>query len=516
MVRILQILLIFISTQIVFSQDEKLELSSTVDSTTIKVGQQFNYIIKAEAEKLTDLVFPEKFNFSPFEIADEFPLDTSFFKGKKSIIKKFRLTNFEEGFYSIKPQQILFNNKKYFTDSIKVEVRTIKVDTVSKKFFDIKNIILNKEQRVPLTTYLSSLLILVLGSLIIFFLYKKFKNHVYNKSDFKTPFENAIDELVNLEKETLESQNDFKSFYSKLTLIAKEYLENDIEISARESTSKELIDKINLLNDSKKINISNEIIESFNNILNNADLVKFAKFIPEQGVASNDNVVLKSFILNTKKSIPNNIEQENEQKKLIELRYNQMIKNRKIKYSVISIFILFLTFSSSLIVLFGPPNFDSFLVFNNDKKILKQDWITSVYTGLNLSIDTPDALLRSPDSTINKLSFISKNKNLEINLITEKIDENSDPINELLDDFKQRNYINVITKQEDFKTIDGDQGIKIFGSFDNEDIKEKRDYSIILFVINKLSIKIELIFERKNLSLETASKRVIKSIKFIK
>jgi len=133
-----------------------------------------------------------------------------------------------------------------------------------------------------------------------------------------------------------------------------------------------------------------------------------------------------------------------------------------------------------------------------------------------LSIDTPDALLRSPDSTINKLSFISKNKNLEINLITEKIDENSDPINELLDDFKQRNYINVITKQEDFKTIDGDQGIKIFGSFDNEDIKEKRDYSIILFVINKLSIKIELIFERKNLSLETASKRVIKSIKFIK
>ena len=114
------------------------------------------------------------------------------------------------------------------------------------------------------------------------------------------------------------------------------------------------------------------------------------------------------------------------------------------------------------------------------------------------------------------MSFISKNKNLEINLITEKIDENSDPINELLDDFKQRNYINVITKQEDFKTIDGDQGIKIFGSFDNENIKEKRDYSIILFVINKLSIKIELIFERKNLSLETASKRVIKSIKFIK
>ena len=37
--------------------------------------------------------------------------------------------------------------------------------------------------------------------------------------------------MVSLEKETLDSQNDFKLFYSKLTQIAKEYLENDIKIS---------------------------------------------------------------------------------------------------------------------------------------------------------------------------------------------------------------------------------------------------------------------------------------------
>ena len=230
MVRLFQILIIVFSIQINFSQEEKLELSSSVDSTSIKVGQQFNYIIKAESEKIVDLVFPEKFNFSPFEIAEEFPVDTSFFKGKKTLTKKFKLTNFEEGLYSIKPQQILFQNKAYFTDSFAIEVRTIKVDTVSKKFFDIKEIILNKEQRTPLSKYLFSILILLVGSLIVFLLYKKFKNHVYNKNDFKTPFENAIDELVSLEKETLDSQNDFKLFYSKLTQIAKEYLENEEEL----------------------------------------------------------------------------------------------------------------------------------------------------------------------------------------------------------------------------------------------------------------------------------------------
>ena len=218
MVRLFQILFIVFTIHSSFSQDEELEISSSVDSISIKVGQQFNYLIKAESEKISGLEFPEEFNFSPFVIAEEFPIDTSFFKGKKALIKKFKLTNFDEGFYFIKPQQVLFNSKLYFTDSIQIEVRTIEVDTVSKKFFDIKEIILNNEERISLYKYLFSLIILCFGSIFLYLFYKKFKNHIYNKNDFKTPFENAIDELVDLEKETLNNQNEFKSFYSKLTL----------------------------------------------------------------------------------------------------------------------------------------------------------------------------------------------------------------------------------------------------------------------------------------------------------
>ena len=95
--KLVQIILIFFIIQSGFTQQEIIIGSTSVDSTEIKVGQQFNYIIKAESEKIVDLVFPEKFNFSPFEIAEEFPVDTSFFKGKKTLTKKFKLTNFEEG-----------------------------------------------------------------------------------------------------------------------------------------------------------------------------------------------------------------------------------------------------------------------------------------------------------------------------------------------------------------------------------------------------------------------------------
>ena len=99
---------------------------------------------------------------------------------------------------------------------------------------------------------------------------------------------------------------------------------------------------------------------------------------------------------------------------------------------------------------------------------------------------------------------------------TNKIDENSDPVIELIEDFKERNFINVITKKEEYKTIEGNQGIKIFGSFDDDNLNKKREYVSILFVVNKSSIKLELIFDRKNESLKTVTERVIGSLKFIK
>lgn len=84
MVRLIQIFILLFFFQSSFSQDE-LSIFSDVDSTSIKVGQQFTFSIKVESENIEGIMFPEKYNFSPFEIAEEFKLDTTFFKGKKSL-----------------------------------------------------------------------------------------------------------------------------------------------------------------------------------------------------------------------------------------------------------------------------------------------------------------------------------------------------------------------------------------------------------------------------------------------
>ena len=58
--------------------------------------------------------------------------------------------------------------------------------------------------------------------------------------------------------------------------------------------------------------------------------------------------------------------------------------------------------------------------------------------------------------------------------------------------------------------------LKLFGSFDDNNLNKKRDYISILFVINKTSIKLELIFDRKNENLKAVTERVLNSLKFNK
>ena len=140
-------LLLFFSFGSIFSQSNDPIISTKIDTTTIKVGEQISYEIKIESNDIGDVFFPEKYQFSPFVIAEEFPLDTIDFQRKKSISKKFRLTNFDEGVFVIKPQEIIFGNKKLYSDSLLIEVLTVEVDTVSKKFFDIKEINQTKESK---------------------------------------------------------------------------------------------------------------------------------------------------------------------------------------------------------------------------------------------------------------------------------------------------------------------------------------------------------------------------------
>ena len=60
------------------------------------------------------------------------------------------------------------------------------------------------------------------------------------------PFDRAIEELKALENERLSAQEEYKKYYSRLTDVVRRYLEEEAKIDALESTSEELLIKLEL------------------------------------------------------------------------------------------------------------------------------------------------------------------------------------------------------------------------------------------------------------------------------
>ena len=191
-----------------------------------------------------------------------------------------------------------------------IDISTIEVDTVSKKFFDIKNIIpVSKNNEGWWKKYFITISFIA----IIFLLWILYKNsNFFNSKEIKItpPIEKAIQALQHLDFEKLNSQSDYKLYYSKLTEIVKAYLEEDVKMDAVESTTNELIEKLKLLKDAGQLDISEETLKNFRSVLSTADLVKFAKSNPGSDAAVMDKKILESVLVDTKEGIPAPTEEE--------------------------------------------------------------------------------------------------------------------------------------------------------------------------------------------------------------
>ena len=117
------------------------QVTASIDSTKIKIGEQINYKINVVADSSDLVIFPEGQTFSPLEMIDSYKIDTTKVESKYNLIKKYGLTQFDSGVYYIPKQKVIIGDKAFYTDSLKVEVNNIVVDTTKQGLYDIKPII---------------------------------------------------------------------------------------------------------------------------------------------------------------------------------------------------------------------------------------------------------------------------------------------------------------------------------------------------------------------------------------
>ena len=94
------------------------QVSSSIDSTAIKIGEQITYKIQVETDTISLVVFPEGQTFSPLEMIESYKIDTTKIESKYNFIKKYGLTQFDSGLYTIPRQKVVIGDKTFFTDSI--------------------------------------------------------------------------------------------------------------------------------------------------------------------------------------------------------------------------------------------------------------------------------------------------------------------------------------------------------------------------------------------------------------
>ena len=258
-----------------FSQSDKIKIE--VDTTNIRIGEQFQY--KISVNETENVILPKLENLQGLEVVDTLKVDTL----KNKLIQKYILTGFDSGAFYIPQQQVFIKNQAYLTDSLLINVATVAIDTSKIKKFPIKGIKGEPYQFDDLKNYFwwALAILIIIGLLLYFFVFKK-KEETVEKVivPLLPPYEEAIEKLQELDKKLLWQNNKIKKYYSELTEIVRAYIERELNIPALEVTTDELVDILNDFNEVKSIETDKETIYKLRKLLQESDLVKFAKSKP--------------------------------------------------------------------------------------------------------------------------------------------------------------------------------------------------------------------------------------------
>lgn len=499
----LYLLFILVTTSI-FAQQK---VVTSIDTTKNKIGAEFKLTLKTSVDTLSKVVFPKLKNIGALEVIQSYPIDTIKKDDRYELIKKYGLTQFDSGKYTIPSIKILINNKAFMSDSIKVEVANVQVDTLRQKMYDIKEIVKVQESSDWWKYLLGILLILGIGAFVYWYTKIRQKKKI-EEEVYKTPIEKATSLLNILEKKELWQHGEVKEYYSELTDIARNYIEEAIEIPAMESTTSELIDGLKTASLKKKMKLSQETIENLFAVLKQADLVKFAKSKPLEFEITEDRNKIQKAILTLDEAIPvevpieeDTILNEAQKQKQIKILLRKK-RNQRIAISIGSVLFLLIATTAFFVATKGFDYVKDNVLGHPTKELLEGEWVKSEYGNPEVIIETPKVLKRI-DLTkslpkdgmalikeMQSFGYGSLLDNFYIMVSTIKYKQEgtldlSKAIESSLKVLETQGAQNMIVKEEDFQTNNGITGKKGYGTFSridsNTQTSSKLYYEIVLF-----------------------------------
>jgi len=281
-------ILFFIYVCLAGVNGQEVNVSVSFDTSRIYIGDQINFTVtvdKPVSYLLSVPVFRDTL-INRIEILKGPVCDTSFLRdGRIRIREKYLVTSFDSGFYQVPPVYAEMRNekgiKRFYSDYARLEVLRVIVtpsDTAS-KIFDII-----KPYRAPVTIgeLLPWVLLTLLAGSALWYIIRYIRKMRIRKSGIEAVIDPdpahiiAFRDLEKLKEDKLWQKGEVKKYYTRLTEIVRQYLENRFRIFSMELTTVETLAEL------KKAGFKeDENYRTLRTVLTGADLVKFAKYNPE-------------------------------------------------------------------------------------------------------------------------------------------------------------------------------------------------------------------------------------------
>lgn len=281
------------------AQEAKASVEITPD--TCLIGDNVFYSLSVTHYETQLVLLPsdtDEVAFYPFEIRARKKLFEEERDGFITERWQYTLTVFDTGAQIIPPLNlslVQINQLDTSETALKLESKIIYVrsvlDTTIKDIADIKPL-----QSLPLPAWVYvviavALLLIAGGGYWLFKIWQKHRKAEKPKpvAPLKPPYQLALEKLASLEAYRLESQEDFKKFYSDLSDILREFLEHYYGVPALEQITSEILYAL-------RTKLPAEQIEKYRQVFERADLVKFAKFYPSK-IEARESLSLSNAII---------------------------------------------------------------------------------------------------------------------------------------------------------------------------------------------------------------------------
>lgn len=260
-----------------------IEIRTSVDRAEIYIGDLITYKIIIMYDSTYELVPPPLgANLGNFDVKDyNSDLITKLDDGRIQSENIFKLSTFTTGDYIIPPIPVIFNlpngtRKALLSESIPIKVNSLlgNVDDST----DIKPLKVQYEFERDYTLYYvwggAAFLVLLIAAILIWRRLRRKKEEI-EPIDLRPPWEIAFEKLAMLRQKNLPQDELYKIYYFELTEIIREYYGKMYALNVLDMTTEEFLEVF-----SEK-ELPENIYDRTKKMLNHADLVKFAKLIPE-------------------------------------------------------------------------------------------------------------------------------------------------------------------------------------------------------------------------------------------